>query len=159
MEKAGKPYSRLGHVAPSDPRDFGMVFSCPRGSMSGQRHCLQAAVAGVSHVLGSGLPTNPVGQLEIWGSFTHLTPRSALFLSHSQINPSLPSPLFLSPPTIPCSGDSRGFLLGFLLLPTSVPGPWRWLAVLAVSLLEPCVLRFFPACKPSSTLCHCLRET
>ena len=149
MEEAGKPWSRPGLegwsvwplLTPEIPGWYSAVLG---GSMSGQRHCSLAVIALSVHVCGSGLPMRPVGKLEIWGSFTHLSPHSALSLDHSHINPSSPFPLAC--PHLPSLAQATFYLL-FSSYPLPIPLPLPWLPVLAVSLIKIGVSRFLPAWK------------
>lgn len=95
VEEAGKPCSSLGHVASFYPQDLRMVFTVLGGPCQGRGSACCQQLPILSRVSGSGFPTNPGGKLEVWGSFTCLTPHSALSLNHTQVNPSSPSPLFL----------------------------------------------------------------
>lgn len=87
---------------------------------------------------------SPVGKLEIWGSFTHLSPHSALSLDHSHINPSSPFPLAC--PHLPSLAQAAFYLL-FSSYPLPILLLLPWLPVLAVSLIKICVSRFLPAWK------------
>lgn len=77
------------------PQDLRMVFTVLRGPCQGRGSACCRQLPILSHVSGSGFPTNPGGNLGVWGSFTCL-PHIQLYSSITlKSTPPRHPPLFL----------------------------------------------------------------
>lgn len=118
VDEAGKPCSRLERVASSDQRSEDSL-QLSWGSTPGQRHCSLVVITHCVPCPREWFPHKP-RKMELWGSFTRFTPCSALSVTPQSTPRHHPH----------CSVAN---LLGFLLLPSPVPVPLPWLAVLVGS--------------------------